>query len=168
MLIASAYSKGWGHNGGRQEITIQILTRMYLYIIQLLKLRRCTLVFIHHCPRGFGSCTAKRRLASHEEVGTFSSLWYDLMGFFRCGTWQMSRSSSRTVSFPWGRTPPRSQGASVSRAPTSTGLKTVSMDCLERFWLNRNIYRSNTLSLIDATLYFIKSSFKAAPQGITW
>lgn len=70
--------------------------------------------------------------------------------------------------FPLGENPARSQGASVSRAPTSTGLKTVSMDCLERFWLHRNIYRSNTLSLIDTTLYFIKSSFKAAPQGITW
>lgn len=43
MLIASAYSKGWRPNRGRQENAIQIFKRMYLYIFQLLKMRRCTL-----------------------------------------------------------------------------------------------------------------------------
>lgn len=175
MLIASAYSKGWRHNGGRQEITIQILTRMYLYIFQLLKLRRCTLslftiVLAVLAPAQQSAGLAKPFFTgSHHVRRSARFLPCDTISWgFQVPDLTDEPKLLSHCQFPLGQNPPRSQGASVSRASTSTGLKTVSMDCLERFWLNRNIYRSNTLSLIDATLYLIKSSFKAAPQGITW
>lgn len=163
--------------GADRKLQFRSLTRMYLYIIQLLKLRRCTLslftvVLAVLAPAQQSAGLGKPFFTgSHHMRRSARFLPCDTISwdFFRCGTWQMSRSSSHTVSFPRGRTPPQESGGVCVTSTNKHRAENCTIGLFGALLTQQEyIYRSYTLSLIDATLYFIKSSFKAAPQGITW
>lgn len=163
--------------GADRKLQFRSLTRMYLYIIQLLKLRRCTLSLftvvlavlwlLHSKAQAWGSLSSQVRITwggrhvffpvirSH---GTFSGAGLD--------RWA---EAPLTLSVSPGGEPPQESGGVCVTSTNKHRAENCTIGLFGALLTQQEyIYRSNTLSLIDATLYFLKSSFKAAPQGITW